>query len=349
MSTQRLLSETAPLLPETTPLPDDSTTHDDDAPEEPTRSPREQRHSLYRWLTFWSLFAVGLFFLVRAALVEGGGKFSWGDSLRKALGGGVAGGLAMILQVLTLMPLRTTMNFQYRRGGSTLAAYTFLKNDGGFTRFYKGLGPALIQGPLARFGDTAANVGILALLQSNPALKNLPVLLKTALASLLSAAFRMILSPLDALKTTMQTEGDRALPLLRARIRNHGIGTLWAGAFATAAANFAGSYPWFAMYNYLSESLPPSHNLLQQLLRQAFIGFVASVVSDTVSNSLRVLKTYRQVNARNVSYRTAVREVIKESGIVGLFGRGLGTRILANGLQGLMFSVLWKLFQELLA
>lgn len=159
MSTQRLLSETAPLLPETTPLPDDSTTHDDDAPEEPTRSPREQRHSLYRWLTFWSLFAVGLFFLVRAALVEGGGKFSWGDSLRKALGGGVAGGLAMILQVLTLMPLRTTMNFQYRRGGSTLAAYTFLKNDGGFTRFYKGLGPALIQGPLGQliFEDRLSN------------------------------------------------------------------------------------------------------------------------------------------------------------------------------------------------
>ena len=36
----------------------------------------------------------------------------------------------------------------------------------------------------------------------------------------------MILSPLDALKTTMQTEGDKAIPLLRARIRNHGIGTL---------------------------------------------------------------------------------------------------------------------------
>lgn len=148
--TAPLLPETTPLLPQTTPLLDPTPTHDDDAPEEPTRSPREQRHSLYRWLTFWTLFAVGLFFLVRAALVEGGGKFSWGDSLRKALGGGVAGGLAMILQVLTLMPLRTTMNFQYRRGGSTLAAYTFLKNDGGFVRFYKGLGPALIQGPLGK-------------------------------------------------------------------------------------------------------------------------------------------------------------------------------------------------------
>ena len=85
----------------------------------------------------------------------------------------------------------------------------------------------------ARFGDTAANVGILALLSSNPALKNLPSFVKTALASTLSAAFRMILSPLDALKTTMQTEGDKAIPLLRTRIRNHGIGTLVRSASPT--------------------------------------------------------------------------------------------------------------------
>ncbi len=36
--------------------------------------------------------------------------------------------------------------------------------------------------------------------------------------------------------------------------------------------------------------------------RQAFIGFAASVVSDTVSNSLRVVKTYRQVHEGDVGY-----------------------------------------------
>lgn len=194
----------------------------------------------------------------------------------------------------------------------------------------------------------------------------------------------MILSPLDALKTTMQTEGDRALPLLRARIRNHGIGTL-----VSFSSQFSGLYSSLVSNSglvRLRQQLPTSLGRIPgsrctTISRNRFLlpttfsnnffakpscqssssctvehklmtrrsGFVASVVSDTVSNSLRVLKTYRQVNARNVSYRTAVREVIKESGIVGLFGRGLGTRILANGLQGLMFSVLWKLFQELLA
>jgi hypothetical protein len=32
-------------------------------------------------------------------------------------------------------------------------------------RFYRGFGPALLQAPISRFGDTAANVGILTLLE----------------------------------------------------------------------------------------------------------------------------------------------------------------------------------------
>lgn len=83
------------------------------------------------------------------------------------------------------------------------------------------------------------------------------------------------------------------------------------------------------------------------LLRQAFIGFCASVISDTISNSLRVVKTYRQVHERRVSYTEAAEAIIAADGLRGLFGRGLKTRILANGLQGLLFSILWKLFLKL--
>jgi hypothetical protein len=32
--------------------------------------------------------------------------------------------------------------------------------------------------------------------------------------------------------------------------------------------------------------------------------------------------------------------VIEKDGVIGLFGRGLGTRIITNGLQGLMFNVM---------
>ena len=90
--------------------------------------------------------------------------------------------------------------------------------------------------------------------------------------------------------------------------------------------------------------LPPPTDTAEKLLRQAFIGFCASVVSDTVSNSLRVLKTYRQVNETKISYLNAARAVIAVDGLKGLFGRGLKTRIIANGMQGLVFSALWNLF-----
>jgi len=57
-------------------------------------------------------------------------------------------------------------------------------------------------------------------------------------------------------------------------------------------------------YNFLSETIPApdKDSLFVWLLRLAFIGFVASVVSDSVSNSLRVVKTYRQVNDVQIGY-----------------------------------------------
>ncbi|KAI5116637.1 hypothetical protein M0805_002400 [Coniferiporia weirii] len=274
-------------------------------------------------------------------------EFDFKKALKSALGGGLSGAAAMVLQVLTLMPLRTVMNYQYRYGSTSTQAIRTLYLDGGWTRYYQGLSAALIQGPVARFGDTAANVGILALLQSNSYMKKLPVLIKTIFASLAAAAFRMILTPVDTVKTTLQTQGRDGMKILRTRIKVYGVGSLWYGAFATAAATFVGNYPWFATYNYLDENLPSPHSVTQRLARQAFIGFCASVISDTVSNSLRVVKTYRQVNETRISYISAARAVVATDGLKGLFGRGLKTRILANGLQGLMFSVLWKLFLDM--
>lgn len=64
-------------------------------------------------------------------------------ALKAAGGGGVAGAAAMVLQVLTLMPLRTIMNYQYRYGGSIKHATSTLWEDGGFRRYYAGHGAAL--------------------------------------------------------------------------------------------------------------------------------------------------------------------------------------------------------------
>ena len=110
------------------------------------------------------------------------------------------------------------MNYQYRYGTTTSEALKTLYSDGGFPRYYSGLTFALIQGPISRFGDTAANVGILALLESNVYLKNASDLIKTLFASLAAAGFRMILTPIDTFKTTLQTQGKDGIKLLKSRV-----------------------------------------------------------------------------------------------------------------------------------
>ena len=76
---------------------------------------------------------------------------------QKAISGGLSGLIAGAVQVVTLMWLRTTVNYQYRYGVSMTTAIRELYRQGGIPRFYRGLPYALVQGPLARFGGVAAN------------------------------------------------------------------------------------------------------------------------------------------------------------------------------------------------
>jgi hypothetical protein len=106
-------------------------------------------------------------------------------------------------------------------------------------------------------------------------------------------------------------------------------------------------HSWFFTYNYLSEAIPKRETQLGELGRRAILGFCSSAVSDTCSNSIRVLKVYKQSHPEQLSYPEVLRRVLAESGVSGLFFRGLETKILANGLQGILFSILWKQFEEL--
>ncbi|GAX21425.1 hypothetical protein FisN_10Hu003 [Fistulifera solaris] len=277
---------------------------------------------------------------------------------KKALGGGTAGASASVVQVLSLMWLRTTMNYQYRYGGSLPNALSTLWSEGGIPRFYQGLPFALVQGPLTRFGDTAANVGIIALLESLPQTKELPLPVKTACGSITAGLWRIFLMPVDASKTSLQVEGADGLKRLWESVRESGPAPLYRGALAQAAATTAGHFPWFLTFNFLNEQLPAvssSDDLLLSLARSAFVGMSASCVSDCVSNSLRVIKTTKQtaqlgndttIKQKELSYPEVVQIIIEKDGIIALFGRGLQTRLLTNAIQGAAFSVLWKYFQQ---
>lgn len=272
----------------------------------------------------------------------------------KALRGGVSGAMAMVINVCALMWMRTTVNFQYKYGMSTVEALKHLYRDGGggiggILRFYRGVGPALLQGPLSRFGDTAANEGTMALMNTHPSLVGLPTPLKSAGASAAAASFRIFLMPIDCLKTTLQVEGRNGMALLGSKIAKSGPGVLWHGWEGAISATFVGHYPWFYTRNQLMAVLPKydrNTETLKYLGVNAFIGFCASAVSDTCSNSIRVLKTTKQTADVSISYVQAFNQVVEKDGIAGLMFRGLGTKIISNGFQGLLFNVLWKVIQD---
>jgi len=265
------------------------------------------------------------------------------EAIHKGIVGGTSGALAMTIQVSSLMWMRTTMNYQYRFGMSTTEAMQALWKAGGVRRFYRGYGPALLQGPMSRFGDTAANVGILALLESKP---DLPIFVKTGIASVTAGTWRIFIMPLDTIKTTLQVEGQEALGKLRNKIKTQGGLALYHGSLAAAAATAVGHFPWFYTFNTLQAYIPVTDDPLKKLGRNAVIGFLSSVVSDSISNSLRVIKTTRQTFPEAISYANTIKHVVDKDGVLGLFGRGLKTRLLTNGIQGLMFSVLWKFFMD---
>lgn len=263
-----------------------------------------------------------------------------------AMRGGVAGACAMGANVACLMWMRTTINYQYRNGTSFPTALKTLYADGGIPRFYRGVLPALIQGPMSRFGDTAANTGMITLLDSIESTKDLSVSIKTIGASAAAASFRIFLMPVDTVKTTMQVTGKFSNVVTKVKLG--GVPVLYHGSLAAASATFVGHYPWFFTYNLLSEKIPEQDTTLAKLGRRAILGFCSSAVSDTCSNSIRVVKVYKQAAPTPITYPEAVKSVIAESGVKGLFFRGLETKILANGMQGILFSILWKQFEEIL-
>jgi len=222
-----------------------------------------------------------------------------------------------------------------------------LYQDGGVRRFYRGYAAAMLQTPLSRFGDTAANAGILHILNNMPSTRDLPVSFKTGCASISAGLFRIVLMPIDAVKTTFQVEGAKGWEVLKTKVARRGPLALFHGAMGSCTATIVGHFPWFYTFNLLNGLLPQYNDQkLLKLVRNAGIGFCASAISDTTSNALRVVKTVRQTSKESLSYLESARSVIAKDGLYGLFFRGLKTRIVTNGFQGMVFTVAWRFLSD---
>jgi hypothetical protein len=82
---------------------------------------------------------------------------------------------------------------------------------------------------------------MLTLLDSFETTKELNVGLKTVSCSVAAALFRIVLMPVDTVKTTMQVTGK--FSSVTDKIKRDGPLTLYNGSIGAAAATFVGHYP----------------------------------------------------------------------------------------------------------
>jgi hypothetical protein len=148
---------------------------------------------------------------------------------RRGLGGGLPGAIAGVVQVMTLMWLRTIINYQCRYGTTFRQAFITLFNDGGIPRFYRGLSFALIQAPISRFVSTAANDGVEALLAALDFTKEWGPGRMTFVASIVVGGWRMLLMPIDTCKTVLQVDSVEGFRQLMRRVKAGKIGVLYTG------------------------------------------------------------------------------------------------------------------------
>jgi len=158
---------------------------------------------------------------------------TFSEILKKAgksgIGGGVPGAVAGVMQVLTLMWLRTVMNYQCRYGTSFAQALRILYSEGGIPRFYRGLSFALIQAPLARFVSTAANDGVETLLANLNYTKDWGPGRSTVIASIVVGMWRILLMPIDTCKTVLQIDSVAGFRNLMRKVKAGKIHVLYQG------------------------------------------------------------------------------------------------------------------------
>eukprot|EP00546_Thalassionema_frauenfeldii_P005770 CAMPEP_0178909304 /NCGR_PEP_ID=MMETSP0786-20121207/8431_1 /TAXON_ID=186022 /ORGANISM="Thalassionema frauenfeldii, Strain CCMP 1798" /LENGTH=258 /DNA_ID=CAMNT_0020581357 /DNA_START=555 /DNA_END=1331 /DNA_ORIENTATION=+ len=221
---------------------------------------------------------------------------------------------------------------------------SILMNDGGISRFYRGLSFAIVQAPLARFVSTAANDGVEVFLARLESTKDWGPGRTTVVAGFVVGIWRMLLMPIDTCKTVLQVDSVDGFRNLIRKVKAGNIAVLYQGMFASALSSFVGHYPWFFTYNKLSKSKALKAWIESQLLRNAAIGLASSIISDITVNVFRVIKTTKQAMGpkHNFGYSETIRIILAADGLMGLFGRGLRTRIFANALQSIVFTVIWR-------
>ena len=248
-----------------------------------------------------------------------------------------AGSTAGIIQLTSLFWLKTLTKHQYRHGTSLPVSFSQLYKEKDLLRFYRGFTPNLLKVSLGKFGDTALYTYF-----HQPDFKYLSNEWRSTYIALASSFIKFNLMPLDTYTNMYQVRGKEGSIVMKQKIKRDGIRVLYHGSTAFFLSNFLGNASWFYTLDYLNSKLYKSYHKKDDTKKNIIIGFGCSTVSDLITNPIRILKTYKQSNKENISYLQALKEIKESKGWRNFYFRGLGTKLILNGLNSSLFLVLWK-------
>ena len=253
-------------------------------------------------------------------------------SSTKAFKTGFAGGA---IQVTSLLWLRTANNYQYKHGTGLLDTMNTLYKEGGVLRFYRGYFPSLFLGSSIKFGE------INAYYYSKQC--NFNEMEKLMFISSISSLLKLAFVPIDTLDIFLQVEGKKGVQTLKNKVNSQGVRVLYYGLTPWITSNFISTFSWYNTHNYLDNKFKNyGKEGVEFNIKNGLIGLSASIVSDTITNPLRILKIYKQSNTSQVSYTETYKNIIETRGASELFLRGLKTRLMIHGLQNVFFTIVWK-------
>ena len=150
--------------------------------------------------------------------------------------------------------------------------------------------------------------------------------------------------PLETVRANLQVRGRPGLELVTKRYQSLGIRALYSGSAASFTASLLGHFPFFCTVNLVSHSVPlePDAPVLTKIARNGGMGFAAAMCSDVVTNGLKIVATNKQTCDKGLTYYQHAKKIATRDGIPALITRGLKTKLIANGLQGATFVLLWK-------
>lgn len=249
----------------------------------------------------------------------------------------IAGGVAGMSNVYITYPFRTIVKIQYVKGLSIRDSIKNLYKKNNLIRFYAGINPTLFRVGIGRCIEAGSYSYF------NNKNKQFGNVIEI---STLTSLSKLLLTPLDTISNSYQVNGKKlGKEYIKNKYNYYGIKSLYYGLVPNLLISFVGHYIWFSSFSYLDYNLNNNH--INDSLTNGFIGFSSSIVSDIVINPIRIVKTIKQSQEKNITYLDIIKNNFSNNTNTNIF-RGIYLRMFINAFNSSIYVILWKKIEMLL-